>query len=56
MNTRPKRIKLSDENVVRQLLEESDDDYNSLSDFDDDDSDVDGHYVPEESENSSNGE
>jgi len=55
MNTRPKRIKLSDENVVRQLLEESDDDNNSVSDFDDD-SDVDGHYVPEESEYSSNGE
>jgi len=43
MNTRPKRIKLSDENVVRQLLDESYDDNNSLSDFDD--SDEDGHYI-----------
>jgi len=54
MNTRSKRIKFSDENVVRQLLEESDDDNSSLSDFDD--SDEDGHYVPVESESSSSGE
>jgi len=54
MNTRSKRIKLSYKTFIRQLLDESDDDNNSLSDFDD--SDKDGHYVPEESENSSSNE
>jgi len=49
MNTRPKSVKLSDDNFVRQLLDESDDDNNSLSDFDD--SDENGHYVPGEFEN-----
>jgi len=45
MNTRPKKIKLSEEIFVRQLLDESDDVVSLLSDFDD--SDEYGHYVPD---------
>jgi len=37
MNSRVKRFKISDESVVRELLEESDDDLSSFSEFDDTD-------------------
>jgi len=45
------RVKLSEETVVRQILEESDDDFSSLSELDD--SHEDGHYAPNEFEISS---
>jgi len=44
MNSRPKRLKACDESVVRELLDDIDDDFSSFSEFDD--SDEDEHYVP----------
>ncbi|XP_050063343.1 piggyBac transposable element-derived protein 4-like [Aphis gossypii] len=44
MSSRPKRLKVCDESVVRELLDDIDDDFSSFSEFDD--SDEDEHYVP----------
>lgn len=44
MNSRLKRFKICDESVVRELLDDVDDDFSSFSEFDD--SDEDEHYVP----------
>lgn len=47
MNSRAKRFKISNESVVRELLEESDDDLSSFSEFDD--TDEDNTYFPQNS-------
>lgn len=44
MNSRAKRFRISDECVVRELLEESNDDLSSFSEFDD--TDEDNTYLP----------
>ncbi len=44
MSSRPKRLKVCDESVVRELLDDLDDEFSSFSEFDD--SDEDEHYVP----------
>lgn len=44
MSSRPKRLKVCDESVVRELLDDIDDDFSSFSEFDD--SDEDENYVP----------
>lgn len=44
MSSRPKRFKICDESVLRELLADVDDDFSSFSEFDD--SDEDEHYVP----------
>jgi len=56
MNSRAKMLKISDESVVRELLEESDDDLSSFSEIVD--TDEDNTYLPPNSSNdnqSSNG-
>lgn len=44
MSSRPKRFKICDESVVRELLDDVNDDFSSFSEFDD--SDEDENYVP----------
>lgn len=56
MNSRTKRLKIGDESVVRGLLEESESDLSSFSEFDD--TDEDDTYMPPNSSDdnqSSNG-
>ncbi|KAE9523290.1 hypothetical protein AGLY_016238 [Aphis glycines] len=49
MSSRPKRLKVCDESVVREFLDDIDDDFSSFSEFDD--SDEDEHNVPSNESN-----